>query len=441
MTRHIVLIPLVQRASEKGDLLEIYCETSLPTAQQDQERENGMNPVTEALRDVNLHIQGREAFAATEKLLPADAKPRLNLSGYKVTHSNFPASTSKVEGDSAGLGIALVLLMAAGQSETKTVLASGAIKINPGDNRFDADIVAVNDLAQKFTVVLEKSALKDGLFFIPKANVDADSALLSSEAAKTLQAQGMHFIPVATLSEVLGHLNIAIPEQPPLVADTPTLPETPVARSKGRALIYAGLAASLVAVGLAIRFMSPTPQATIRFLANNAPYVDDPFIICNPSSRFPDYKKFSGPGLAHYATMQDTVGWRLQIELPANAKATATPYHLLVAFVGEQTGLKLLTVNKQGDFQLPLPVGKPWAWKQQLEGKPEAGVLVFLANASAFDVNSLREHFQGQFAAPPYKIDIVQEFLKQQAAASHIYFFETRQQASDCESHHELLSH
>lgn len=447
MTRHTVLIPLVQRNSTTGDLLEIYCEARLPSAEQKVEREIGMNPVTEALRAINLQKQGREAFAATEKLLPAHAKQQFNLEARKISHSNFPDHANIDEGDSAGLGIALVLLMNAGNcTSNSVVIASGAIKVNPGDERFDVDIVKVNYLDQKFTAALAKSALTDSVFFVPQANVDNDGALLESEPAKGLNDKGIRIIPVATLREAADYLGIVIPESSPDEEDKSILQYAAVIKTKNRFRIYGAVAAALFLLCLIAWFVVSRPSAqqshaSIRFLADSAPYVESPFIVCNPNSRFPNYKKLTVSGLAPQASVKDILGWRIQIDAANKSNAAKASYFLLSAFVGEQSGLRLLLVNKKGDFQISLPVGKHWSREHQLDGldgKAEAGVLVFLANAAPFDTDALSEQFNAKFASAPYKVDLAQAFLKQQADISLIYFFDMTEQPSVCKASHVL---
>lgn len=411
MTRHSVIIPLVTRASATGELLDIYCEASFTTEEDKKDRGNGMNPVTEGLRNLNLHKQGRQAFAATEKLLPAQAKQQLNLTARKIKYGNFLANID--EGDSAGLGIALALLMNAGNCAMSTVIASGTIEIDVGDNRFDANIGAVRDLPQKFAVVLAKSILSDGaVFFIPAANVAEDDTLLESETVKSLEALRITIFPVATLREAAEYLKIPIAGR-----------NKPPVKFYWLALVVLVFAIS----GFSLDLLPAQQRLTVNFVAETSP-----FIVCNPSGRFPTYKKLAVSGLTPLASVQDTLGWHLQVD----AIDKNSVYFLAVAFVGEQSGLKLLPINKQSDFQRDLRVDEKWSWIHQLDNKAEAGVLIFMVKQERFDLTKLREKFSAQFAHNPYNVSLAQDFLKHQADASQVYFFETTQQTSVCKATH-----
>lgn len=429
MSRHSVVIPVVQKNTDTGgEVLEIHCE---PRSKQDKdEAANGMDSIIEKLREINLHNAGKTAVGAIERLLSSEAKESLNIAARRITY-NYNTSKGVIdEGRSAELGIALALLMNAGNCKNSMVIASGSINVKVGDNCRDADIEAVNDLENKFSIVLKNSAVENSVFFIPQANIDNKPGLLES-ANYLWEQRHIKIVPVATLSEAINYLKISVvPDKNPY-------------------LYWLGL--GIVLTGFILWFLNflletqqpvvagkpPPAHLSIDFDKEYSPLVEIPFLVCNPNDPFPITQNLKYVGLTRTISIKDLIGWHIKFNTNTKTLATNSSVNLIVAFVGKKSGLDFLPINDKLERQITLPIANSWSWMHQQGDIAESGILVFMAKQQEpFDLQKLQKQFDEHYPGEPYDLSKVLLFLMEQAETNLPVAFDSLEQPSACESNH-----
>lgn len=440
MTRHAALIPLASRGDGGGELLELYCETSSDTGKDEQDRKRGIEPSVEALRPINLHGSGQRAMAAVQKLLNAKAKRRFELDTRKVRYSNKPMS-SLVEGRSAELGIALSILLSGSQNTVRSVIATGVLEVLPGILDFNARVEQVESLDEKLTLIAE--AKQKGLLpreidkvLVPRPNRAAEQAgavlpLAERDAVKTLKRLGIEVIPVRTLRDAAKQVNISLTDRLSVVR---------------RTLAAAGVAAM---VGLAGWGWLWTRDVPVIFDAGPTEELGGkPFLVCaDPGGRYAVYRPIPTEGLVPQVPLTGVLGWRIRLGSfkstdaaifeALNGSVGVGSYRVVVAFVGERSGLHILP-TEGGALQVLKQPGVRWDWGQQVDKPAEAGVLVFLVRRfGGFDLEQVQEKFNARFDRKgddaPINLEFASNFLAEQASGSLRYFFETVEGPAPCD--------
>jgi hypothetical protein len=410
-TRHTAIIPVVERGSDKGILLEIYAEQHLPNKADQQDSKDGIQPIVSELARINLLSQGHNALAGVNTLLDAVGKHYLNLQSRKIWPKEEYQSAN-IEDRSAELGIALAVLMNACHCKTRVILATGAVL----SDTEGVKIGKIGRLPDKILAIIKnQQTTKNSIFFIPKENA-ADATVYIDQ----LNELNINVVAVNTLLEAIRYLDISL------------VPNIFIRKRKQ--VIVVGL--MLVALLVTYKLLQPRQQnLTVDFATDKALSIKEPFIVCNAETRFPHFKKLSVSGIKSQASVNDTLGWHIQVNPSIESENAPTDYYLLVAFVGKKTGLSFLPINDQGGTLLKLPVGKTWSRMQQLDNEAEEGSLIFMINEQKiFDVELLRKQFNEQYGNGHYDIGAAQEFLKQRADVIKIYNFETIEQPSVCET-------
>lgn len=256
--RYSVNIPVVPVASAAvletgGSLLEIYAQPHgfgedptdrLPAQAQDTRQAQALDDqavrkqwdrVAAPLRQAGLYQSGCTAASAVRKL--ELKKPtlavyqRLNRRAYVDTlrlhlaaarvPADWQTAAGNIEGRSAELGLALVLLLAASQAPHRLVIATGRLGGQPAGTRPedpDVEVLSVGKLPEKLRLV-ERLAINkelprgwdhsDPVWLFTPTTFDNDGEPVAVETlpeVARLQALGVTVIPVKTLGEAAGHL-------------------------------------------------------------------------------------------------------------------------------------------------------------------------------------------------------------------------------------------
>lgn len=135
---------------------------------------------------------------------------RLRLTGH---------TTAKIDGQSAQLGLALLLLLAPSRSPHRHFIATGCIDTTPSDRAHDPRIVSVNHVREKLALVLELAQRGDGslrvpesrglLFFTPTHVQEDGKDLAVKDLPEVEQLEHFNIFvkPVAYLSDAVKRLH------------------------------------------------------------------------------------------------------------------------------------------------------------------------------------------------------------------------------------------
>jgi hypothetical protein len=223
-----VLIPLATPTYDRGSIARIQADGGRPVRD-----EVGLNPQIAELGDWNLYEAGAIALGAIRRLglrprglgLTQRFRPGV-VSGY-LSATNGPdlRGLASENTRSAELGLALGLLMYAGQSRDRIVIATGCLARDTGPNSDPSDDVAVQPVGEingKIEALIRSlDAQKGGayarrvLFFLPIKTLSGES----TPAAHAGELRGLReafrekcieieVCPVASLHEALRKLGI-----------------------------------------------------------------------------------------------------------------------------------------------------------------------------------------------------------------------------------------
>ncbi|MDY6994801.1 MAG: hypothetical protein SVR94_19620, partial [Pseudomonadota bacterium] len=161
-SRRSVFIPLVERSfASEGHLLEVYTEraTAEDNYNDSKALDKDWDPVAMYLRKVGLYRMGCIAASAVRKLglkknktsIYQWFKPQAWLEQQRL-HAAYPERI--IEGHSCELGLALLLLMGATQTNTaQYVIATGALS-SQAQREHDVQVLPVSNLTQKLQLVI-----------------------------------------------------------------------------------------------------------------------------------------------------------------------------------------------------------------------------------------------------------------------------------------------
>lgn len=230
--RRYVLIPIVkpgnndvaESSSINDQLIEVYTQPYTFGDDTDNRAiDKDWDRVAATLRKAKLYDSGCVATSAVHKLglkKPKMAiyqwlKPQAWLEKQRL-YLSYPEYS--VEGNSAELGLALVLLMAASGSPYRQVIATGALRGKNGQTQLlrehDVKVWPVGKLEEKLKLVIQKvekgELLRDKnlLFFIPKYYNQGETRIEveSLPEVQTLRALGIQVVPIEWLSEAAEQL-------------------------------------------------------------------------------------------------------------------------------------------------------------------------------------------------------------------------------------------
>ena len=425
-TRRTVHIPIVRPGSRVAShdaaedrLIEVYTQHYAfdPLTKQEEAasrevdakaRDKDWDRVAAPLRKVGLYQAGCAAASAVRKLgirqpLTALYQRISRLAWIEGQRLQPAGARGPSEGQSAELGLALVLLMCASGSRHRQVIATGALGSQPhGVVEDDVEVLPVGSLPEKLRLVATLAqhgglpgvgSGADMLFFTPRRFEQEGlwSEVESLPEVARLKELGVRVVPVERLSQAAAELKAL----------------------RARHLFHDRLAQAVVAglliVGLAGYGWSALRQQPIAmtFLPGGGAALDpEPYQAC-----FTDDGGFypiplGREGLARSIPVGETLGWRVQVGEPQNGPSglagwfAPDQYYVAQVMVSERSRAKVIVPQRAGTDVITVPPGGIWEWGWQLNDRTENNGLVLLAQAEKpFDPDALRAALIEQF--PP----------------------------------------
>jgi hypothetical protein len=425
-TRRTVHIPIVRPGSRvvshdaaEDRLIEVYTQHYAfdPLTKQEEAasrevdakaRDKDWDRVAAPLRKVGLYQAGCAAASAVRKLgirqpLTALYQRISRLAWIEGQRLQPAGARGPSEGQSAELGLALVLLMCASGSRHRQVIATGALGGQPhGVLEDDVEVLPVGSLPEKLRLVstLAQHGGLPGvgsgtevLFFTP-ARFEQEGLWSEVETlpeAARLKELGVRVVPVERLSQAASELKAL----------------------RARHLFHDHLAQAMVAlllvVGLAGYGWSALRQQPIEmtFLPGGGAALDpEPYQACfTPDGGFYPIP-LGREGLARSIPVGETLGWRVQVGAPPNGRSglaswlAPDEYYVAQVMVSERSRAKVIVPQRAGTEVITVPPGGIWEWGWQFNDETENNGLVLLAQAEGpFDPEALRAALVEQF--PP----------------------------------------
>jgi hypothetical protein len=151
-------------------------------------------------------------------------------------------------------------------------------------------------------------------------------------------------------------------------------------------------------------------------------------------------------GLAPTIPVGQTLGWRVQVGVPAEQRSGLagwfTPEHYYVAqiMVSELSRTKVMVPENAGADVVKIPPGGVWEWGWQLNDRGENNALVLLAQAEGpFDPDVLRDRLieafpQAAGSSDGAGLDVTAavNFLAGQAPGSAKFVIQTVERSARC---------
>lgn len=468
-TRRTVHIPIVRPNRGQADhdghedrLIEIYTEhhalETLTKAEEERHQaidakamDKDWDRVAAPLRKVGLYQAGCAAASAARKVgidppLTALYQRISRLAWIEGQRLQPAVSKGPSEGQSAELGLALVLLMSASGGLDQQVIATGALGGQPlGVSTDDVEILPVGSVPEKLRLVAtlaKNKALprfderRKLLFFVPtKFQIEDEWRETASlpEVAE-LAESGVRVIPVSRLSEAASILDAR----------------------RSRHLFYDRLAQAamigllvLGTVGFAWSQWSSHRSIPIRFVAGGGSALSaEPYQACftRDGGFYPI--PLGRTGVGRTLPAGETLGWRVQIgERPENRGLVAgwlTPerYRVAQAMLSQHSKVKVIIPATPDGGPVTLAPGEIWEWGWQMNEKPEINSLVLLAMADKpIDADTLRsdliERFPRARGSEPGEegldVTAAANFLAAEAMGAARFNVQTLERTSQCE--------
>ena len=422
-SRRTVHIPIVQpggqlAARDGGEdrLIEVYTQHYAfdPLTKQEEAatrevdakaRDKDWDRVAAPLRKVGLYQAGCAAASAVRKLgirqpLTAMYQRISRLAWIEGQRLQAAGARGPSEGQSAELGLALVLLMCASGSRQRQIIATGALGGQPqGVVEDDVEVLPVGSLPAKLRLVLTLArhgalpglgASGELLFFTPRrferdglwAEVDS----LPEVAA--LRDLGVRVVPVERLSQAATELRALRARH--LVHDH---------------MAQVVVAALLLAVALGY-IWSAAKEGRIPMIflpGGGGALAAEPYQACftPEGSYYP--MPLDRDGIARLVPVGATIGWTVQVgERPEQRAGLGTwfapsRYYLAQVMVSEHSRAKVLVPELTGAGMVSVPPAGIWEWAWELNDNPEINGLVLLAKSQPFDADALREAILEKF--------------------------------------------
>ena len=424
-TRRTVHIPIVRpnrgQANHDGHedrLIEIYTENHALEALTKAEEERHLaidakaidkdwDRVAAPLRKVGLYQAGCAAASAARKVgidppLTALYQRISRLAWIEGQRLQPAVSKGPSEGQSAELGLALVLLMSASGGHDQQIIATGALGGQPlGVSTDDVEIMPVGSVPEKLrlvTTLARNKALprfderRKLLFFVPKQfekEGEWQDTITLPEVEELAQL-GVRVVPVTRLSEAAAILDAR----------------------RSRHLLYDRLAQAAMILllvfgtaGFAWSQWSSHRSIPIRFIPGGGSALSaEPYQACftRDGGFYPIPLERSGVGRGLPAG--ETLGWRVQIgEKPSEQGWIAAwfapkRYRVAQAMLSQHSKVKVIVPETPHGGPVTLSPGEVWEWGWQLNDKAEINSLVLLAMADKpIDADSLRSELIERF--------------------------------------------
>ncbi len=464
-TRHSVLIPMIapsaDQSGDDGHLLEVYSilygvqdgsHTQASVVSEDSNQKQRIDEkaldkywdlVAAPLRTSGaaLYRAGCAAVSAVRKLgltVPYSAlyqrfRPQAWIEAQRLYAASPEGPT---EGRSAELGLALALLMGAGLSRGRCVIATGAL--TGASSRIktdDVEILPVAGLPEKLNTVLrlaergalpELGARSNPVVLTPRTFERGGSQHVVSglRVIAELEANGVRVVPVGWLSEAKTVLGIRHARY--LRID--------------RYLQMACAALVVLALSICSWLWWKNAPIEMAFLPGASAAKAEPFHACFAKDR--DYyimKAVSRDGPVNVVRSGETLGWKVRIGDPESLDAgiagligTTDIYYVANAMVAENSEAKIVA--------LPTPVraGETVEWGWTLNERTETNALVLLVRRGRpFDADDIRERLFARFpnaAGGTSRLDITgaANYLMQSAPGALKFVFQTRQNGPEC---------
>jgi hypothetical protein len=346
------------------------------------------------------------------------------------------------EGQSAELGLALVLLMCASGSRHRQVIATGALGGQPrGVIEDDVEVAPVGSLPEKLRLVrtlAEHDSLPgvgaDGevLFFTPR-RFELDGTWLEVETladVARLQELGVRVVPVARLSEAAAELKAL----------------------RSRHLLHDHLAQAAIALLLLLALtgygwtMVRERPVPMTFLPGGGAALDaEPYQACFTQDGGFYPIPLEREGLALSIPAGATLGWRVQVGEPMDGDAGLASwfapeyYYVAQIMVSERSRAKIIVPQQAGAGLVTVPPGGIWEWGWQLNDQTENNGLVLLAQArEPFDPDVLRaalvEEFPTAAGGRDASLDVTAatNFIASKAPGAATFIIQTVERSVRC---------
>jgi hypothetical protein len=305
-------------------------------------------------------------------------KPKAWLEQQRL-YSDCPKELS--EGNSAELGLALVLLMAASGSPYRQVIATGALsgQIQLIRER-DVEIQPVNNLVEKFKLVIQQvnngkpPQNKNLLFFIPKYYDQEKTKRVEVESlpeVQTLRTLGIQVVPIEWLSEAAKKLK----------ADT--------ARYLPQDLIFKWLMIALLVISLSwVSWVGWRDRAiSMAFVTANPETLSaEPFLVCFKDKEV-HYQRIVREGIVPIVPTTSTLGWQIKIGEASSFDSFLSQwfgyqgYYVAYLIISQFSAPKINRIRIYPD--------KNWIWSWKLNELEEDNKLILLAQRQPFNLRKL----------------------------------------------------
>ena len=450
-------IPVVQLgAPQGGKLIEVYSNRDHDGDAAAMQA--GLDPIAAPLISAGLpiYLAGCVAAGAARHLglrpprtaLYQHLRPQAWIDQQRLRIVNVAPG---IEGPSAELGLALVLLQNASQHRPcPKVIATGSLSDGfQGSRPRDMRIHPVGHLADKLALVhhllksgqLEATPQRPIYFFVPDQIHDPETQQLRptlddpqcQDLQQQLKAHHTHLLPIAYLSEAVHHLGID---------RTKLLPWDHLLRTS---LLL--LATALTLFG-GYRYWQHAPLE-MRLLSPQGIDNAAPFQVCPSPIDFIQDNVFYG----HFQPLRQEshrsslpqlpsggiLGWKMRAGQPHSLDGLLhrlglfDGYHLAQVIVSEQGVANVIIARNANGEPLTLAPGDTWqaAWK--LDQQSTTQNLQLLANRRPFDAPTLRDRLEAATATPgtSYSTTAVMDRMEHHATGTIRYTFETFSSETD----------
>jgi len=451
-----VLIPLAAGKADGGRVARVQADATPPAP-----NAAGLNGRIAELSDWGLYPAGAFALGAIQRLhlrprglsLAQRLMPGAMSSYLKITNGPDLLGLAPENSRSAELGLALALLMHAGQSRDRLVIATGALARDASPH-LAAEDVAIEPVAGMGSKI---EALVGGLrthkgsayascvqFFLPCRTSEGDDTITAyaSEFAGLRKSFAQHgveieIVPVASLRQAMSKVGVSTLQ--------PTFADRLVARSivgafaslcvggLGYLWLNAPLEVTFDKIELSDGTMAPSPLRAVYDPASSS-FVMQP--SCIGAQKLPVYRK--GESLVLRASLRYS---------PTATVDKVLGYHYAIIGISERSGLKVYPAETIGRPSADMkntsstptpPTTGPFELSVVLpvEGPTEKNKLIILARRfRAFDAAGLRSELETALDGkqPSDRINVAVSFLARYAPGYLDYSFLSAEDEVECE--------
>jgi hypothetical protein len=462
--RRYVLIPIVklrnndavESSATNDQLIEVYTQPyTFGDDTDNQAIDKGWDRVAVTLRQINqvLYRSGGVAAGMVRKFglkRPRMAfyqwlKPQAWLEQQRL-YSSAPKELS--EGNSAELGLALVLLMAASGSPYRQVIATGALS---GQTQLirerDVEVQPVNNLVEKFKLVIqqvEEGKLprdKNLLFFIPKYYDQKKTKRVEVESlpeVQTLRTLGIQVVPIEWLSEAAEKL------------------KTNTARYLPQDLILKWFIIALLLVSLSwVSWVEWRDRAIeMEFLKpNNSFTFAEPYLVCDiknqPLEKVHNPIEIKRNKVTHFVpVINSALGWQVKVGQADNFDTLLSQWlgyqgYYVAAILLSESEMEIITSRKKEESGIVrIRSGEDWRRYVTFEDGPDNTTVILILVAQRHKpINSSKlttsiEQFRQTITTNAVEPDIraKTDFILSQFPGGLIFRFKTVEEKLECTS-------